>query len=766
MFDLNSKDGSTTKTAYRSPIPDEPSPQPAKPQKLNSEKMQDLHKELLSIYLTEIDRQNANRAEMAEDENFYDNIQWSDEDAQVLRDRGQVPLVYNVISASVDWVTGTEKRARTDYRIFPRRKKDSKPAQRKTDLMKYLSDTNKTGFDISQAFEDAVKAGVGWVEDGVDYDTDGEPIYTRYETWRNIIWDSTARDRDLSDARYIFRTKWLDLDVAQALFRNRKHILEEATDNADSYYGFDQYGDDAMDERENDAFLSGNLRNDPISTYHRRRVRVIEAWYRIPSETKHIQGGSFKGEVFDEYSAAHKEAIASGESSINVRTTMRMHVVIFTTTGLLWFSPSPYRHNKFPFTPIWGYVRGRDGMPYGMIRRLKDIQQDINKRASKALYILSTNKVVMDKGAVDDIDELMEEVSRPDGLIVKNPGKELVINAERELAPAHLDQMSRGIAMVQQASGVTDELMGRRTNAISGIAIQSRQEQGSLVTAVFFDNLQYFGQCRGEKQLSLMEQFMSEEKMFRITNARGKAEYVNVNDGLPENDITRSKADFVIAEQDYQINMRQAAAKELMELIAKLPPEIGLTLLDLAIENMDIQNADEIVKRVRSITGQKDPDADEEQPTPEEQQRQQMQQMQAEIAQMQQKLQMALMEAEANKKNAEAQRAFAQAQQYGARAVSDNVGSQQQALSAATQAISIPQTIDVADMILRESGFVPRSEQERNQAIAEEQQKQAQQAAAEQQAQQQAMPEQPSQPQQQPAAEQPQQPDTGMETPQ
>jgi len=47
---------------------------------------------------------------------------------------------------------------------------------------------------------------------------------------------------------------------------------------------------------------------------------------------------------------------------------------VFTVAGLLWLGPSPYRHNRYPFTPIWGNRRGRDGLPYGLIRGLRDIK--------------------------------------------------------------------------------------------------------------------------------------------------------------------------------------------------------------------------------------------------------------------------------------------------------------------------------------------------------------------------------------------------------
>ena len=256
-------------------------------------------------------------------------------------------------------------------------------------------------------------------------------------------------------------------------------------------------------------------------------------------------------------------------------------------------------------------------MPYGMVRRVKDIQEDVNKRASKALFILSTNKVVMDEGAVDDIDELAEEVARPDGIIVKKPGKALEIRTDRELSQYQLDLMSRSIGMIQQSSGVTDELLGRRTNATSGIAIERRQDQGSMTTTSLFDNLRFAQQVRGEKQVSLIEQFMDERKAFRITNMRGQPEYVEVNDGLPENDIVRSKADFVISESDWRSTLRQSAVEALLEAATRWPPEIVMVMLDLLVENMDLPNRDEIVRRIRSVTGQRDPDAEE--PSEEEQ---------------------------------------------------------------------------------------------------------------------------------------------------
>lgn len=50
-------------------------------------------RKLLEWYYNEKDIQSANRLEMSMDADFYDSLQWDPEDAQVLRDRGQMPLV-------------------------------------------------------------------------------------------------------------------------------------------------------------------------------------------------------------------------------------------------------------------------------------------------------------------------------------------------------------------------------------------------------------------------------------------------------------------------------------------------------------------------------------------------------------------------------------------------------------------------------------------------------------------------------------------------
>ena len=408
--------------------------------------------------------------------------------------------------------------------------------------------------------------------------------------------------------------------------------------------------------------------------------------------------------MFDPFSHGHIDQLNNDPNvSIVNRTRMRVRVAIFTNAGLLYEGMSPYNHNEYPFTPIWGNRRGSDGMPYGAIRSMIDAQNDINKRASKALHILNSSKVIMDDGAVDDLDELADEVARPDALIVKKKGHELRIDQDRNLASAHMDIMSRDIDMIQQQSGITDEAMGRTTNATSGKAIVARQNQGSVAVTHFLDNLRMARQIHGEKELSLTEQYFSEEKMFRITNSRGTPEYITVNDGLPENDIVRTKADYLISDDDWQTTMRQAGLEELMKTlreVAPASPEVVMILLDLVVDAMDIPSKDEIVNRIRAITGAKDPDAEEDPNDPAVIAAEQAKQAETAMKQRAAEAEVSGLEATAAEKQARAAKLGAEVEKTTNATTTERLQQIEAALRAATQMLAERGAAPLADELM------------------------------------------------------------------
>ena len=584
-----------------------------------------LHADLRGHYAREIEKQAEWRREMAKDEDIYDSAQWDDEDKAILEERGQVPLVFNVIATSVNWILGSQRRSPTDYKILPRQKAGLAHAEKKSQYLKFLSDVNDTPMSVTRAFGETVKAGLSWLEAGVQEDDDGEPIYDRFESWRNIIFDSSAEEMDFSDGRYCFRARWVDEDRACAMFEDRAGLIRTSSESiydGSTYRDFTT-GDDAMDSREA-ANQTAFFGYGTVASPARNRVRLYEAWFKKPVKAQFLKGGEFSGELYDRRSKGHARSLKNPRVQVVEKVKERMYVAIFCDKGMLWLSRSPYRHNLFPFTPIWGYRRARDGAPYGAIRNARDIQIDLNKRAAKALWHLTAKRAMVQQGAVKDIEQFREEMARPDAILVYEAGMPPPqIDTDIQHANAQAEFMARDIAMIEQTSGVTNENMGRETNAASGKAIIARQDQGELTTNIFFENLRFARKKHGEKMLSLIEQFATEERQFRITNARGNPEYVTLNaEGDDDSSITETKADFVVAEVDYRATHRQQNLQSLVELasmVSSTNPALIMGIFDLLVEAMDIPKQEEIVKRIRQATGMTDPDADPANPSPEDQ---------------------------------------------------------------------------------------------------------------------------------------------------
>ena len=596
---------------------------------LDGQEARDTHRRLLSWFFLERDRQAENRLEMAMDHDFYDGIQWDPADAQILRDRGQMPLVYNEVATIVDWVIGTERRTRVDWKVLPRTEDDVEASGIKTKVLKFVSDVNRVQYARSRAFADAAKGGVGWVDDGARDDPTQDILYSKYEDWRNVLWDSQSYELDLSDARYLFRWRWVDEDVALMMFPDRHDAIRRAVEEQGAAW-WDSEQDQTWYLGENlektGQIMAGGTASIADVNTRRRRVKLIECQYRMPVKVKIVSGGPFKGAFLPTQDTLLGSLVeAEDESELVDKVAMRVHMAVFTESDMLSMGPSPYRHNQFSLTPFWAYRRSRDRLPYGMVRRVRDIQQDMNKRASKALFMLNTNQIIANKGAVDDPNKARDEVDRPDGYVETVPGKEFVIRRDTDAATGQINMMTLAAQSIQKIAGVNNENLGRQTNAVSGAAIEARQNQGAVSTTEVFDNARFAVQIQGEKQLSMAEQFYTAPRVVRLTgDQRGALDWVRVNQPEvdPEtgeirfiNDITARMADFVVSEADYAGTLRQVMFDSLNQLAGRLDPNVALRIFTIAMEYSDLPNKDAIVDAIRAVTGDRDPNKE---PTPEE----------------------------------------------------------------------------------------------------------------------------------------------------
>lgn len=631
-------------------------------------------------------RQEANRYQMALDEDYYDSLQWTDDEARAVRARGQNPVVYNEVKPTIDWVIGTERRMRRDFKVLARNsnaKEASQDADIKTALLKYLDDVNSTPFERSQAFDDAIKAGMGWIEVGINRDPEQEQIYQRYESWRNMLHDSVSGERDPKRWRYLFRFKEVDLDMAQAWFPSKAAELERASTNGidggseNGWAGI--YPSLGLIGRANMPAKYINYDADTWINNPRKRVMLIECWNFEPAK-----GGR-----------------------------MRMHVSVMTKLETIVEAESPYAHNRFPFAPIWCYRRKRDGMPYGMIRAVRGPQDDLNKRMSKSLYEASSNQLHVEKDAIDneamDMEEVRDEVNSPDGIAVFAAGAlsggkvrqvDRKADAQAQMAIAEINRQA-----IRGVSGVSMEQRGGQSNVVAARGIIAKQEQGGMLTAEPFDNMLMSHQTEGELCVALIEQFYTDEKTFSVTGERYKLDYHTINqqqpDGTKLNDVTRFKATFVIGEAPWRQTLGEAAFDSAMQMLGQLAPvapNVVVSIIDLVFEWSDLPNKQTILQRIRQATGMSDPDAGD---TPEQQQQKQKQ---AILANAQFQADLATLRATVKKAEAEGRKLDAET-------VSKLLEGIYVSAQTAQVAIATPGAMVVADQLLESVGFQDQSGQ-------------------------------------------------------
>lgn len=662
-------------------------------------KGQELFAKLKSWFEMEHQRQQINRYQMALDCDYYDGAQWTADEARRIRQRGQNPIVFNEIAPTINWLIGTERRTRRDFKILARNSQ-SKEAENdalvKTKLLKYLDDVNRSPFSRSQAFDDAMKAGMGWLEVGISTDPDDEPVFVRHEAWQHMLHDSVSTTKpDLSDSRYLFRFKEVDLDVAEAYFPDKITELRRAATLGD----LNGMGEPGYDEW-NGAWPTGapvaadgtpmRWITSTVDTLNpRQRVSLVECWYRVPT----------------------RERVKGGTSSQD-RTRMTMRVAIFTKHDLLLDAPTPYNHQRFPFVPIWAYRRKSTGLPYGPIRNIRGPQDDLNKRMSKSQFILSVNQIRMEKGAIDkkvmDVEELRDEVASPDGVAIFADGAlsggKVQVREHGDIAQGHLALADRDSQAIRSVSGVTMEQRGQSASGASGKAILAKQDQGQMVTAELFDNTLLAHQLEGELVLSLVEQFYTEEKTFSVTGERFALDYQTINKRDPVtgqvlNDVTRHQAAFVIGEAPWRQALAEAAFESAMQMLGQLAPvapQVVTAIIDLVFEWSDLPNKQTILQRIRQVTGMSDPDEGD---TPEQQQ--------------QKAQQAAMSKAQFEAEMAQLQATIREAQAKGQKLEAEAMAKRLEALYMATQGAQViaanPLVTPVADELLKSAGFVDAS---------------------------------------------------------
>lgn len=503
--------------------------------KTNSTDDQSVLSSLVQMYES-AEQSTADSRELCErDRDYRNGVQWTDAEIATLKKRNQPVITIDRIGPKVDFLIGMEAERRRDPRAYPRTPQDEDSAQAATDALRYVMADQRWDRVRSACFDSFVVEGSCGVDVRVYDKGDEMCIELLPIMWDRMFGDTHSRMRNWSDGNCKGQFLWMDLEDAKQRYPGKDDALESTLSGETS--------------------VSGNTYEDIPRTRwadpKRKRVRIVEMWTK--------ESGKFF------YSA-------------------------FTKAGILERMESPYLNEDGE--PDDGFVFGscfidRDGNRFGAVRRWISLQDEINKRRSKALHLMNVRQTYGNQLAGDK-NALKTQLAKPDGHVEMEGGgkfgEDFGVIPTTDMAAAQFQLLQEAKSEIDSV-GVNAAMAGHETRNMSGRALMKRDESGLKELAPIFDYFTEFQHDVYRKVWNRIRQFWTKEKWVRVTDDEKNVKFVGLNQPLTLGqqllDEMRSQGKQITPEMEQQAKIDPA-----MQQIVGTKNNVGELDIDIVIDDV------------------------------------------------------------------------------------------------------------------------------------------------------------------------------------
>lgn len=453
---------------------------------------------------------------------YYDGKQWTAEAVAALKKRKQAPIVNNRIKVKHNGLLGLTSIRKGDPQAFPRNvDHDSAAAEAATDGLRYAADKtnlNPTFLECADNF---------WCEGycGANIILEATPrgdveVVVDHIPWDRIFFDPFSRRHDFSDARGKGFGIWMDEEDILSAFPDAE---------GDAFAGSHQEQDEMFEDKPSWSTKHGK----------RNRLLVITHYFRW-------------------------------------RNVWMM--AIYTGGGFL-MKPieSPYQDEYgAPTCPMeleHAYI-DRENNRYGELASFLDLQDEINHRRSKALFLLSRRQTFGNRGSVTDVRKAKRELAKPDGHLEVGQGefgKDFGILPTGDMAQGQFELLAEAKAEMD-AQSYNAQLAGeRQMGEMSGVALGKLQQAGVTELVKCFDNFSSFKLRVYRQMWARIRQGWTQEKWVRVTDDEKKLRWVGFN--VP---ITLGKfLQEIMDDESKPHEMRLGASAQMIQLEQQNPEALN-----------------------------------------------------------------------------------------------------------------------------------------------------------------------------------------------
>lgn len=511
--------------------------------------------------------------------------QWSNRDKQYLRQENREAYVFNEISRVVKQVSGHQRRNRLQSVSSPMESQDQLTSDIITDCLGYVM-RKRNGYNvISDAFEHgALVSGMNLISLWMDFSKDpvnGDVCIDR-EPYNAFLIDPTTTKLDLSDCGFITRRKYVSKATAKMLLPSKASAIEELQPSG---RGDDKY--QYMSYSRNNSFGEKLLRYDEYWKRTTRKAHMV-------IDTISGENQVFRGKR-SELTAFMKE-FPHIQSKIIFEPSVDLNIII---EGVVMFSgKDQYGLNDYPFIPVMGnYTPEHYDYSYklqGIVRKLRDSQEELNKMRSKASDIIKSqinSGWEIEKGQVTNPDDLYKTGQ---GVVIERevgtaPLKRIQPPELSQAFPLMIADLQRNVV---ELSGGSQELFGvaeSGSGQISGTL--AKQRAGNALTAFnsLFDNLSMSQKIMSEKIVKMILSNWTPEKIMKVTG-KELPEGIEINaDEIVKYDINVQEG----LETDSQKQTAYYQALEAKNMGIPIPDSFIIEMLPISNKS-DLQDAFEL----------------------------------------------------------------------------------------------------------------------------------------------------------------------------
>ena len=181
---------------------------------------------------------------------------------QVLKNRGQPAVIFNVIHPKYNAVVGITERLRQDPKCYPRTPQHQQGADLATAVLRYALDSNDwKGKHPRIARFGAVDA-IGGVEYDLEQGDRGDPEVRMHIVYPDtFFYDPRSFDEGFTDARFMGVSKWADPEQVKEIFPDKAEEIDNLMEGG---------GSDLTQDSDRELLWANSTQ---------KRVRLVDHWY-------------------------------------------------------------------------------------------------------------------------------------------------------------------------------------------------------------------------------------------------------------------------------------------------------------------------------------------------------------------------------------------------------------------------------------------------------------------------------------------------------